>query len=238
MAPRERTSSRIIKKERSKLWKQTVTYVAIALILGIAFVVIVLPNFLRLVDSFLDTNPLPTEEEEQIVQAPTLSAPVAATNSAELIVQGFAQPNQEVTFVVNGEQSPGSTTDDAGSFLSTVFLTEGENVVTAFVTTERGTESPVGRQYTVTLDTEAPELEVTEPEEGQSFDAKEQTITVAGTTDAQAKVYLNDRFVSVRSDGSFSTRFSPEKGDNTLIIKSVDPGGNTTEIERTIRYAE
>lgn len=238
MAPRERTSSRIIKKERSKLWKQTVTYVSIAVLLGIAFVVIVLPNFLRLVDSFLDTNPLPTEEEEQIVQAPTLSAPVIATNSAELMLQGFAQPNQTVTFVVNGDQSPGPTTDDSGSFTGTVYLTEGENAVTAFVTTERGSESPAGRVYAVTLDTEAPTLDVTEPEDGQSFDAKEQTITVSGTTDVAAKVYLNDRFVTVRSDGSFSTRFSPKKGENTLMIKSVDPGGNTTEVERTIRYAE
>lgn len=230
-----RPTSRIIKKERSKMVRQTVWFIGFAIILGLVFIAFILPNFVQFVDTVLNTNPIPVEEEEQLIQPPVLSAPVAATNSAELIVSGVAQAEQKITFVVNGEQSSGPNTSPEGNFSGSIYLSEGENTVTAFATTAKGTESAVGREYAVVLDTQSPTLEVSKPEDGASFSSKEKTIEVTGVTDPNTKVYLQDRLVFVKSDGTFSTSFSPSSGENKLHIIAVDAGGNRTEIERTIQ---
>lgn len=231
----ERVSSRLIKKERTKIVKQTVWFVVFGVILVLVFIFFVLPLFFRVIDSILNTNPLP-EEESVILQAPVLVAPVAATHSAELKIEGIGQPKTKAVLVVNGEKGPQVDTADDGSFSGVVQLTSGENSIVAYTMDEKENESNPSRDYRVILDNEAPKLELKEPEEGKTFDSKQKLITVSGTTDPGVKLYLNDRFFSPKADGGFSTTFSLNDGENILKIRAIDQAGNQSEVERKVTF--
>ncbi len=230
----ERVSSRLIKKERSKLLKQTIWFVGGGLVLVIGFIFFILPNFIRLVNGVLDTNPIP-EENAVIIQPPELVAPVTATYSAQLTVKGVGTFGMKSVLVVNGTQGSEITPEADGSFSSPIELSEGENSITAFTKDDTGHESKIGRSYTVILDTQAPPLEVTEPQDNQEYESKQSTITVAGKSEPNTKIYVNDRFFLPRADGSFSTTFSINQGDNPLKIKAVDQAGNQVEVSRTVK---
>ena len=231
---RQPVSSRIIKKERSKLLRQSVIFGVAAIGLGLVFIFFVLPNFVAVIERFQGEDATTETVEQSLIQSPVLGAPISATNSASLKVSGVAQPNLQVTFVVNGNADEPVTSDESGAFSGTVELTEGQNLVTAFVTTEDGNESKTGREYQVIFDTQPPTLELSQPEENQSFDSKQRTIEVVGTTEPETRVFLQDRVVFARSDGSFSTSFSPSSGENKFVIKAVDDAGNTTQLDRTV----
>ena len=81
----------------------------------------------------------------------------------------------------------------------------------------------------------APEAEVTEPQDGTEFDAKSKLITISGKTEAGVKIYLNDRFFLPKADGTFSSSYSLNAGENILKIKFVDEAGNEVEIERKVK---
>lgn len=234
--PPERVSSRLIKKEQSKLVKQTVWTVTIGILLVLAFLFFVLPNFIRIINAMLSTNPITEDEGPVILQAPVIAPLYDATRSAELAITGIGTPETKVVLILNGSQSGETTTKEDGAFELSAQLTEGENALSAFTVDQKGHESQPSKEYRVTLDTSAPTLEIAEPQEGQEFDSKKKLITVSGKTEAGVKLHLNDRFFLPKADGSFSTTFSLADGDNTLVIKATDEAGNQVEQTRVVKY--
>jgi hypothetical protein len=234
MPQTERVTSRLLKKEQKKLLKQTVWFIVGGIALFLGFLFFVLPNFIKIINSVLNTNPLP-EEEAMILQAPVLVAPVTATFSAELAIQGISQPGIKNIVIINGTPGPEVTSGDDGAFSATVPLTEGENSFTVYSVDEKGNESSTSKEYKTLMDAKNPDLEVSEPKDNQEYDFKSKLITVSGKTEPTAKIYLNDRFFLPKADGTFSTTFSLNTGENVLKIKVVDEAGNKTEIERKVK---
>lgn len=230
----KRVSSRLIKQERKKITRQIMWFVTIAIVLVLGFIFIVLPLFIRFVNDVLNSNPI-EEEDTIILQSPVLSAPVEATNSAQFKIDGFADPQEEVVVILNGEEHTRTATRDDGSFTAELVLTEGENGFTTYAIDSEMRESKTGQEYRVTLDTEKPLLEIAEPEEGKEFGSKDKMISVTGKTDKGAKVYVNDRLVFPDSEGSFKSQFSLQNGENEIKIKAVDEAGNETEQARKVK---
>ncbi len=230
--------SRLSRKKQQQMVRQTVLIVLTAIFLLAAFIFFIMPQFIRLADGLLNGNGSLIEESDEIPpQTPILSAPVSATNSATLPISGVGEANSQVVLVVNGEQQAEVEIDDEGEFDFEVDLTEGENALAVFSIDEAGNESVQTREYQVSLDTEAPEIEIESPEDGSTIELrKNQITTIKGTTDPQSKVFINDRLVYARSDGSFSMSFKLEEGDNTLKFKVEDKGGNTSEKEILVKF--
>ena len=233
MARPERVSSRLIKKERSKILKQTLWAVIGGVALVAAFIFLVLPTFINTVNSVLNTNPI-NEEGAVIIQAPDLVAPVTATYSGQLAISGVGTTGTKTVVVVNGNPATELDNSDDGTFSTTIELTEGENSLTAYSVDDRGNESKTGRTYIIVKDTQTPSLEVTEPQEGQQYESKQTVINVVGKTEPNTKIYLNNRFFLPKADGSFSTSFSLNGGENILKIKAIDAAGNQVEVERKV----
>ena len=80
-------------------------------------------------------------------------------------------------------------------------------------------------------------MEVTEPQDGQSFDKNHQEISISGKTDAGNNVWVNGRFVVVKDDGSFTMKLRLNDGENLLTISSKDPAGNETKVEKKVIFA-
>lgn len=230
------SSSRLIKQERKKLVRQTMMFVVAAIVLALVFIFVILPLFIRFINSVLNTNPI-TEDDSVILQPPVMSAPLDATNSAQLKINGFDAPDHQVVIMVNGQEQSRILTAEDGSFAADVTLTEGENSLNSYSIDKDQNESKTGQDFMVTLDTEKPALTVTEPADDASVSSKDHLVTIKGTTDAGSKVYINDRLVFPSSDGSFSTQQTVIDGKNELTIKAVDEAGNETQTKLTITFS-
>jgi hypothetical protein len=230
-------TSRLTKHEQKKVAKQTAMIIGVAAIVALLFFFVVIPGIIRWVGSALDGN-INTDLADTIPpQVPVLTAPPEATPSAKLAFKGYTESKATVFFVVNGEKSEQVSTDDKGDFLADVALTPGENTVAAYATDQAGNESALSKQYLIIMDDEPPKLELKDLTDGQSFETRQnQLLTVNGTTESKARVYLNDRLVFARADGTFSTRHQLSEGENILKFKIIDPAGNQSEKELKVSF--
>jgi len=235
MAAHSRVSSRLIKKERQKLTKQIIWFSALSVLLILFFLFVVMPIFVRVVNGIINTNPINNDNEEVFIQAPALDAPPAYVANSSLQVTGYGEEQAEIIFIINGSEDVTVLAADDGRFEALLELTEGENVISAYSQINSDQVSPVSKQYLVVLDTEPPVIELTSPEDGKTYNIKDQTLNVEGSTDPDAKVYLNERLIFPSSDGKFVSKFQLQEGDQTITIKAVDQAGNQSEVVRHIK---
>lgn len=235
MATQSRVSSRLIKKERQRLTKQIIWFSALSVLLMLFFLFVVLPVFVRVVNGIINTNPINNDNEAVFIQAPSLDAPPAFVAKSNLQVTGYAEKQAEVIFIVNGSEDVTVSAGDDGRFEAALDLSEGENVISAYARIDQDKESPVSRQHLVVLDTEPPVIELISPEDGKTFNIKDQTLTVEGSTDPEAKVYLNGRLIFPSSEGVFSSKYQLQSGDQIITVKAVDQAGNEAEVVRQIK---
>jgi len=216
--------------------RQIFVFSGLAVILTAIFIFVILPLFIRFINAVLSTNPI-AEDETVLLQPPVLAAPVEATNSAQLKINGFDSVGHEVVIVLNGGEAGKVSAKEDGSFEAKVNLTEGENSITSYAIDEKDNESKTGQSYLVILDTEKPSLTVAEPLDSVTIASKDKLVTVAGTTEPTARIFVNDRIIFPNAEGGFSTRVNLNDGTNEVTVKATDDAGNTTEIKLTVNYS-
>jgi hypothetical protein len=237
MAKTKKVKSRLAQNQQEKLAKQTAILIGIAFFIVIAFMFAVIPGIIRLTGLFIDTG-LPSDSDDVVPpRPPTISSPVEATFSATIVVSGFSEADSEVVAVLNSSELDRTVADGDGFFEIDISLQEEENKLRFYAIDAAGNESDTSRTYSIVYDAVAPTIELESPQDGQQFELrKNQTITVKGTTEANAKVYLNDRLIFARSDGSFSTTHQLQEGDNQLTFRAVDEAGNEREQAITVSF--
>ncbi|MFD1173866.1 S8 family serine peptidase [Oceanobacillus picturae] len=167
-------------------------------------------------------------------ETPVITSPAEdlITNEAEITVEGTASPTTTVQLLNNGEEVGSAEIGEEGSFAIDAELTEGENELTA-VSLLDGTEIGESEPVVVTLDTEAPELTIDSPEDGDK--SNRETVTVEGTvSDANLDfVEVNGQSAAVE-DGTYSKRILLDNGENEIEVIAHDLAGNTTSETVTI----
>ncbi len=221
-------TSRLVRKEKSRLVKQTVMFGGLAIGLIVVFIFVILPLFIVILNKVINTDPFPEAAKIEL-QAPLLNAPVNATNSAELVLSGFAQPKAKVTLLLNAKESSSTTAGDDGAFELPLSLGQGENTIAVFSSDETDASSPNSQEFVVLFDNEAPKIVVDEPQPEAHFDRKSRVISIRGLTDIGSKAYINDRLVFVSTDGTFTTSVSLGDNKNEIKVAAVDSAGNRTE---------
>lgn len=88
--------------------------------------------------------------------------------------------------------------------------------------------------FNIAKDTTGPFLQLTAPEEGAIV--RESLARVNGTTEKEAKLFLNGKSVAVSIDGVFQTECLLKDGTNEIILEARDAAGNTSRIRRSINY--
>lgn len=233
-------SSRKVRKEKKKVLSQSIIMIGVAVVLFLTFIFVIIPNFFNFVSNFLDSS-TPFQEVDDIApQIPIISAPVSATNSAQLSISGYGEPESEVILVQNGMKKDAIKIAEDGSFSFDLQLEEGENKISAYSVDAAENESAVTKEYITVLDTNAPSIEISDPADGSSFETRSnQSITITGKTDdndAGVKVYINGRLVFPKSDGTFSYTYRLEEGENKLEVLAQDKAGNSNKIEVTYSF--
>lgn len=235
---RMRTSSRLIKKERKKLWRQIWLFLIISFLLVVGFLFFVLPNFIAITSSLFGGDAVVEETDVIPPQVPLISAPPEATSEPQILISGYAEANSTVVILLNQTEYERLTAGEDGTFEITVSLEEGENSIAAYAIDGSENESAVSRSYEVSYDFTAPDLSIDDLEDGKEIKGREnQTLLVRGVTDPAAKVSINGRVVYPGEDGAFSMSYYLAEGPNELVIVAEDKAGNNSEQKLTVNFS-
>jgi hypothetical protein len=231
-------SSRLAKKEKSKIEKQTFYYLFFGIVILLLFIFLIMPNLIRLFFAVIDKESPFVEKDTVPPQVPILSSnPVEATYSASLNLRGFAESKSKVVFLVDSVNTAEIQVADDGQFEHELALAEGKNEIAIYGIDEAGNESLKTKTYLVERDSQAPNLDIEEPKDGSVIELKKnRTVTIKGKTEAEAKVMINDRLVLADKDGNFSSNYYLAEGKNELNFIVTDKATNKTERKIEVEF--
>lgn len=218
---------------------QSLFYIVVAVGLLLTFLFVILPGFIGIINRFFASS-TPFQQLDTIPpQVPVISAPVPATNSAQLAISGYGEPNAQVILVHNGQKQEPVIIGTEGDFEQMVSLKPDTNTIAFFSVDTAQNESDLTREHQVIFDTVAPVVEIISPEDGASFESRtNQKITISGTVkeDHGAKIYINSRVIFPKSDGTFEYAVQLSEGENKFEIKAEDKAGNTNTTTVTYKF--
>lgn len=148
------------------------------------------------------------------------------TNESIINVAGVVPAGTSLK--VNGQEA---TVGTEGQFEREVILQEGENTLRIEATDDVG--NVTSQELLLRRKTTPPSLSVN-VDEGQTFQQSE--VQIIGKTDPGALVLVGGQTVAVSSLGEFQTTVSLLTGDNLLDVVAQDQAGNTTELQRQVRF--
>ena len=185
----------------------------------------------------LKKSDLPVEINDNTPPAPPQINPLPeATNKNKLEIKGSAEEGATIRLFINNTEET-VIADKNGAFSFSTILNKGENTISLLAKDASENESTSTPDYLVIYDDKEPELEISSPQDGQSFyGSLQRQIVIEGKTEAGASITINDRIVVVEQDGSFAYAISLQEGDNNFNIKSTDKAGNQIVKGITLHY--
>lgn len=233
-----RGNSRLLKKQEKEMRKQTFFFIFLAIVLLLLFIFVIMPNLIKLFFNFIDNDSGTNINNDLPPQAPVLfEAPPEATFSAQLKLQGYADPDSRVVFILNGQQVEEELVGEKGEFNKQLQLEKGDNKLTLYAVNELGTESLQSKTYQLVYDDEPPVITLIEPKPDSTIELKRNRNTsVVGETEPSSRVYLNDLLILADENGQFTSTYYLEEGDNLLRFVAVDRAGNQSELEIKVKF--
>lgn len=227
------------KSEDKKSAQQLVLLIVGILSLLFIFFFIGLPVLLKLssfIAGFKKDTGTTTVNEDQVILEPFLDPLPEATFSATIAVSGSATSGNNIILFVNSSKKSEKLVGKDGVFeFKNVTLDKGTNSI--YVIAENGDKkSQPSETFNVVMDNQPPNLAIDSPIEGSTYRRENREIEIRGLTDSGATVSLNDRFVFVNPNGSFSQIYRLSDGENKLEIISVDQAGNIQKTTVTVTY--
>ncbi len=221
-----------------KIRRRAVFFGLLTIILSLALVIWGIPLFINLIE-FLGDVRSENEQTEQVniipPQVPRLSYIPEATNSAQLDINGVTEPNATVKVEFNEEIIESKVSEEGEFKIEKLNLNSGKNQITVWAVDDDGNQSEKTPTHEVVYDTQPPELEIINPEDGATFE-DEQTLEVKGKTEENARALVNDHVAIVGLEGEFIHNIVLQEGENEIIVVAEDMAGNSTEETLTVTY--
>lgn len=236
-----RPRSRLARTEEKSNKKKAYWYIILTITSLVLLVFLGIPAIVKMA-SFLTelrSSGEPIGIEDTTPPAPPqLDDLPEATSKSAITISGTAEPGVTVIIYLNGEELE-TLVDNSGEFSHSSGINKGENVVYALAKDSAGNESQTTEEYYIVFDNESPDLEISSPEDGAEFyGSKQRQVTIEGLTEDDVKITVNDRFVVVESDGTFTFATTLSEGENSFAIKAEDKAGNTAEKSITLHFSE
>lgn len=130
---------------------------------------------------------------------------------------------------INGQEA---VVNEGGQFEREVILQEGDNILRIEATDDVG--NVTSQELVVRRKTTPPSLSVNVLE-GEVF--QQADVQIIGKTDPGALVLVGGQSVAVSSLGEFQTQVKLLNGENLLDVVAQDQAGNTTRLQRRIRFS-
>lgn len=234
---RSRLRSYQDKKERQQIVLTLAGIIAMIVFLAL-FGVKILVGFSLLVDKLRGTSPTAQLQNQVLLLPPQLDPLPTATFSGQINVTGKTKGDVTILLFVNDEQTDKTKPENSeGAFtFKNVTLKEGANDIAAKITDDKNNTSDFSEVLTIQVKKSKPTLDIASPSENAEITGEKQMTTVVGKTESDNVVTINDRFIVVKSDGTFSYELSLQEGEQTITVIAKDVAGNETKIERKIKY--
>lgn len=234
---RRRPRSRLAEIERKKTSRAVFLSLIVILAIGFIAVKFGLTLLIKMAILLSPKNQPVIQEQKRLLPAPIVNSIPSATNSAQVKISGYASPLANVSVIVNGNSPEPSIAGSDGYFESEIDLEKGENFVSVKYTDTSGNDSRESQSFSVSRDDEAPALAINSPSDRTILHGQDQkTAEIKGTTETDASLSVNNRYVSVRSDGTFSYQLGLQEGDNEITVTVKDKAGNITEKKINLRW--
>lgn len=234
---RRRPRSRLAEIERKKTARAIFLSLVIILAIGFIAVKFGLELLVKMAIFLSPKNQPVTEEQKRLLPAPVINSTPTATNSAQIKISGYASPMAKIILTVNGNSSEAPIAGSDGYFETGIPLEKGENFVTVKYTDTSLNESRESQSITIIRDDESPALAIESPSDGTVFHGQDQkTVEIKGKTESDASLTVNNRYVSVHSDGTFSYNLGLQERDNEITVTAKDKAGNLSEKKINLRW--
>ncbi|MDO5561276.1 MAG: hypothetical protein Q4G02_00670 [bacterium] len=231
-------STKINEEKKQKLLLQLISLSAGAVVLLILFLTVFFPLMVHYTGA--ENSKKYNPEIAQIKpQTPMFNAPAAATNSAEIVLNGFTSNDTQVQFVIDGiaDEENLLAVSSNGEFAFAYNFDEGEHTLSAYTIDKNGLQSDPTKEYQILIDQAVPALIIDDLKNDQEIVGKDKkTLTIRGVTEPQAQVTINSQRTKADADGNFTLDYTLQNGDNKLKILAYDQAGNQVEEELTIKF--
>lgn len=231
--------SRLKSYEQKQYRKKVSTYIFVFAILVVLLVIFGF-NLLINVGIFVSNltsgknNTQPLEKKDDFYGTLSIDDLQSATNSAKIVVGGSVSGYNELEFYINGKKVK-EISSSAGSFSEEIGdLKVGQNEVYLKAKTKDSGKEKMSEKYDVLYKNEKPKLEISEPPSASTTSKSE--IKIAGSTDKEVFIKINDLPVVVNSEGNFQTLINLNEGENNITVTATDNAGNVEAKTFTVTY--
>lgn len=232
--------SRRARVEEKKNIKKAYVYIALSVIAMCLLFFLGLPLIIKFAGFFTNLGKAdkPVDIEDITPPAPPQFENIPEfTNKKTFTLEGRSEDGAIITLFFNGKENE-TVSNSEGKFNFEFNLTGGENTFYAKAKDQSGNEGVETSTYKIVYDNEQPDLEVESPSDGDSFyGASQRQVNINGSTDPTAQVFINDRFVAVLDDGTFSFTTTLSEGINDFNVKAVDKAGNESSTSFSLNFA-
>lgn len=211
-----------------------IALVAVLGVFGIPFLI----GFSTALDKIKNNDDITPVESNSVsyIAPPTLDALPDATNSAEIVVSGYATNKDQINLYVNGSLVDKTTPDSDKTFtFRDVKLDSGKNEITAKAVAKNKKQSDYSNEIVISYLNKSPELTIENPQNDQKVPKDNRNITVTGKTDTGVKVTVNGFWTIEQPGGKFSYDMVLNEGDNTIKVEAIDTAGNKTAKEVKVK---
>ena len=180
-------------------------------------------------------NPNKKNANDFISQINIVDIPTA-TNSAKIVVSGTAVNYKKLNFYLNDELVK-DITPQKDEFSEVIDdLKEGSNELYISGKANDSNKSSQTSLYTVYYKKEKPKLDISEPQDNSTVYNNE--LKVAGATDKEISIKINQLPVVVDASGNFQTIIRLNEGENKITIEAQDTAGNVEKKELKVTYSK
>ena len=231
-----------LKKYSEKKTRKTIILSIIGIIIilyilfkfGIDFLV----NFsLFISGSRSQSNSSTITNQINFVSAPILNPLPPATNSAEIIISGSSSKGETIYLYINNSIVDQTQTDEKGVFHFVENLGKGSNLINAKAE-YKNSKSSLSDSFNVLFINSSPTLNISSPQDGESFKKDQNSVTVSGKTDPGISVTVNGFWAVIDDNNNFSYNLPLQNGDNQIKIIATDQAGNKTEKDLKVNYSQ
>jgi hypothetical protein len=227
--------SRIEEKKQKRRLLLSVFGILTVIVFIAIFGMKILVGFSLFVDMIRGTTP--TIQSEVLILPPALDPLPIATFSSTLRVTGTGQQGLTLILYINDKETKKVSLTKSASFSAQLTdLKDGLNIISAKLSDEKGNLSDLSNILTTSIKKTLPVLEITAPDNNSTVNGESNLVTVSGKSEESTTVTINGRVVVVKNDYSFSYQYPLSEGDNKLVIKTTDQAGNSTTVERSVKY--
>lgn len=231
---------RSVRHERNKVRNRIIIAIVAVIVLGYLFLTWGLPVLIGGLTYITHFNSKPVtkvaSDEDVAIPPPVLNIPFEATNSAALSINGYTTPDTKVEIYFDDELKTTVDVKSDGSFSTPeIPLALGTNNING-KTMMGDKKSLFSKTIKLYYDSEKPKLDVSSPTDNQEIKGGDKKVRVAGNTDPQNSVSVNGSTVIVNGAGDFASDVNINEGDNTITIVATNRFGNSTSVERKVKY--